>query len=82
MTYFKTVLPRLAESGSYTIFYEIKANLRREQVHLLADAGVRWIQPGIESLDDNALRLIGKGNSTLMNVQLLKWSCEFGIDVE
>ena len=43
-------------------------------------AGVRWIQPGIESLDDNVLALIAKGNSTLMNVQLLKWSCEFGID--
>jgi hypothetical protein len=37
---------------------------------------VRWIQPGIESLDDSVLALIAKGNSALMNVQLLKWSCE------
>jgi magnesium-protoporphyrin IX monomethyl ester (oxidative) cyclase len=81
MSYFKTVLPRLAASGdTYALFYEIKANLKREQVRLLADAGVRWIQPGIESLDDNVLRLIGKGNSTLMNLQLLKWSCEYSID--
>jgi ribosomal peptide maturation radical SAM protein 1 len=41
---------------------------------------VRWIQPGIESLDDNVLRLIGKGNSTLINLQLLKWCSEFGIN--
>lgn len=80
MAYFKTLLPALAAAGGpYRLFYETKANLRREQVRLLADAGVRWIQPGIESLDDNVLRLIGKGNSTLMNLQLLKWTSEFGI---
>ncbi len=82
MSYFKTVLPRLAAApaeSKYHLFYETKANLKREQVRLLAEAGVRWIQPGIESLDDNALSLIGKGNSALMNLQLLKWSSEFGI---
>lgn len=80
MSYFKTLLPKLAAAGApYRLFFETKANLRREQVRLLADAGVRWIQPGIESLDDKVLRLIGKGNSALMNLQLLKWSSEFGI---
>jgi magnesium-protoporphyrin IX monomethyl ester (oxidative) cyclase len=80
MSFFKTVLPRLAEAGEgYSLFYETKANLKREQVKILAAAGVRWIQPGIESLDDNLLRLIAKGNSAVMNVQLLKWSAEFGI---
>ncbi len=82
MSFFKTVLPKLAESEEkYSLFYETKANLKREQVELLARAGVRWIQPGIESLDDKALALIAKGTSTLMNLQLLKWSLEFGIDV-
>ena len=81
MSFFKTVLPTLAASGEqYSLFYETKANLKREHVELLAKAGVRWIQPGIESLDDNVLALIAKGNSTLMNVQLLKWAQEFGID--
>jgi ribosomal peptide maturation radical SAM protein 1 len=80
MSYFKTVLPKLAAAGdAYSLFYEIKSNLKREQVRLLADAGVGCIQPGIESLDDNVLGLIGKGNSALMNLQLLKWSSEFGI---
>ena len=79
MSYFKTVLPMLSASGEYSLFYETKANLKREQVRLLAGAGVRWIQPGIESLDDEVLRLIGKGNSTLINLQLLKWCSEFGI---
>jgi ribosomal peptide maturation radical SAM protein 1 len=81
MSFFKTVLPKLAASDEkYTLFYETKANLKREQVELLARAGVRWIQPGIESLDDNVLTLIAKGNSALMNLQLLKWAREFGID--
>ena len=82
MSYFKTVLPKLAESDEkFSLFYETKANLKREQVELLAQAGVRWIQPGIESLDDRALKLLEKGNSTLMNLQLLKWCCELDIDV-
>ena len=82
MSFFKTVLPKLAAAGDkYSLFYETKSNLKREQVELLAEAGIRWIQPGIESLDDNVLALIRKGNSALMNLQLLKWSSEFGIDV-
>ena len=82
ISYFKTVLPQLAAAAEkYSLFYETKANLKREQVRLLADAGVRWIQPGIESLHDNALQLIAKGNSALINLQLLKWAREFHIDV-
>ena len=82
MSYFKTVLPQLATAAEkYSLFYETKANLKREQVRLLADAGVRWIQPGIESLDDNVLRLIAKGNSALINLQLLRWAKEFHVDV-
>ena len=80
MSFFKTVLPKLASSDEkYSLFYETKANLKREQVELLARAGVHYIQPGIESLDDNVLTLIAKGNSALMNLQLLKWSREYGI---
>ena len=82
MSYFKTVLPKLAASDEkFALFYETKANLKREQVELLAQAGVKWIQPGIESLDDRLLKLLEKGNSTLMNLQLLKWCCELDIDV-
>ncbi|HVG31629.1 MAG TPA: RiPP maturation radical SAM C-methyltransferase [Pyrinomonadaceae bacterium] len=80
MSFFKTVLPTLASADDkYSIFYETKSNLKREQVKLLAEAGIRWIQPGVESLDDKVLALIGKGNSALMNLQLLKWSSEFDI---
>jgi magnesium-protoporphyrin IX monomethyl ester (oxidative) cyclase len=63
------------------LFYEVKANLRREQVRLLSAAGVRRIQPGIESLHDEVLKLLRKGNAWYINVQLLKWAREFGIEV-
>ncbi|HSR54411.1 MAG TPA: RiPP maturation radical SAM C-methyltransferase [Acidobacteriota bacterium] len=80
MSHIKTVLPELAQaSPKYALFYETKANLKRAQVRQLAEAGVRWIQPGIESLDDRALKLLGKGNSAVMNLQLLKWTREYGI---
>ena len=80
MRYFRTVLPQL-EERDYSIFYETKANLKREHVATLARAGVRWIQPGIESMHDEVLRHIEKGSTALINVQLLKWTREFGVRV-
>lgn len=80
MKYFQSVLPEL-EGRDYNIFYETKANLRREQVEALAKAGIRWIQPGIESMHDEVLRHIDKGSTALTNVQLLKWTREFGVRV-
>ncbi len=78
----RTVLPALADSDARPfLFYEVKANLKRDQVKLLGAAGVRRIQPGIESLHDDVLKLLGKGCSWHINLQLLKWAQEFGITV-
>ena len=83
MKYFNDMLPALARAGrSVQLFYEVKANLTRTQVRLLAEAGVRRIQPGIESLSDHVLRLMRKGTTALRNIQLLKWAREYGIVVE
>ncbi len=80
MQYHETVLPQLAGHG-YDIFYETKANLRRHHMQSFFDAGVRSIQPGIESLHDEILRLLAKGNKAWMNVQLLKWAAELGMEI-
>jgi ribosomal peptide maturation radical SAM protein 1 len=78
MRYFRDVLPRLAQLNLETeFFYETKANLRKEQIQLLREAGVVRIQPGIESLNSNILRLMGKGVSALQNIQLLRWCAEY-----
>jgi ribosomal peptide maturation radical SAM protein 1 len=77
-----TLLPELAGRGAdWTIFYETKADLRREQLALMAAAGIRWIQPGIESLDADLLRLMRKGVRPSHNVQLLRWCQELGVQV-
>jgi ribosomal peptide maturation radical SAM protein 1 len=81
MRYFKDLLPALAKRpGGPELFYEVKANLTKEQLRLLRDARVTHIQPGIESLSDSVLKLMRKGVSALQNIQLLKWCKELGID--
>lgn len=78
--YFDTVLPRLAASGRpYELFYETRPNLSRRQAKALRDAGVIWIQAGIESLHSDALSLMNKGSRAWQNIQTLKWCREQGI---
>lgn len=83
MAYFKQFLPKLAASHhNLLIYYETKANLRPDQIALLAQAGVRKIQAGIESLDSRLLTLMKKGTTALQNVQTLKWAAHYGVYVE
>jgi len=80
MSYFGDLLPALARDRlKIDLFYETKANLKRDQIRLLHDAGVTDIQPGIESLSDPVLALMRKGVTWLQNVQLLKWCKQFGV---
>lgn len=80
MGYLESVLPHLAaQEPPYRLFYETKANLRYSQLESLVAAGVRWIQPGIESLHDGVLKLIDKGTTGMVNIQLLKWARELGV---
>jgi len=71
--YHKTLLPTLADQAeSYRLHTEIKANLRRDQVELLARAGFCEIQPGIESFLTPVLKEMNKGVRGIANVSLLK----------
>lgn len=71
--YFSTLVPRLAaELPAQNIFYEQKANLRRERLVLLKQAGIHSIQPGIESLSSELLALMRKGTTARQNVALLR----------
>jgi len=81
MRYFETVLPQLAELKieGMALFYETKANLRKQQVRILRDAGITRIQPGIESLSDAVLKIMRKGVTALQNLQLIKWCTELGV---
>jgi len=77
MDYFKEFIPLLAErKQKLNIYYEVKANLRKEQLRLLSAAGITYLQPGIESFSDNVLTIMKKGVSGLQNIQLIKWCKE------
>ncbi|MGO9782145.1 MAG: RiPP maturation radical SAM C-methyltransferase [Streptosporangiaceae bacterium] len=80
MRYLTELLPVLRdEETGYEIFYEVKSGLRRSQLRMLAQAGVTYIQPGIESLSSNVLRLMRKGVRAIQNVNLLRWAQYYGI---
>jgi ribosomal peptide maturation radical SAM protein 1 len=82
MNYLTELLPAIVQSGAdYEIFYEVKANLTRSQLRLLAQAGVTHLQPGLESLSSNVLRLMDKGVRAAQNVNLLRWAQYYGIEV-
>jgi ribosomal peptide maturation radical SAM protein 1 len=80
MRYFRSLLPMLAEANlGIEFFWEVKANLTRGHVRQLRDAGVRFVQPGIESLSDHVLKLMRKGTTAFRNIELLKWCSEYGV---
>ena len=82
LRYFDEFLPRLAAEGpDVSMFWQMKANLRPEQLALLSRAGIKRIQPGIEALDTELLKLMKKGCTMLQNVQTLKIAAENGLSV-
>jgi ribosomal peptide maturation radical SAM protein 1 len=82
MKYLTELFPKIVDSGAdYRMFYEIKSNVSRDQVRLLARGGVDHIQPGLESLSTRVLGLMRKGVRAAQNVNLLRWSRYYGIDV-
>jgi hypothetical protein len=65
--YFHDLLPMLKQRNpGISLFYEVKSNLKRDQVELLRDAGVLALQPGIESLNSHVLRLMRKGVTAIL----------------
>ncbi|MFB9246840.1 RiPP maturation radical SAM C-methyltransferase [Sphaerisporangium melleum] len=83
MKYLTSFCAELAERRwDVNLFFEVKANLTREQLAVLRRAGIQRIQPGIESLNSHVLELMRKGSTKLINVRLLKWAAYFGISVE
>jgi len=80
MQFFNELLPDIqADRADYELFYEIKANLKRDHVKRLRLAGVRRVQPGIESLSTPALKLMRKGISAIQNVNFLRWAEYYGV---
>lgn len=82
MKYIDGLFAKFAE-GHYDldVFMETKSNLTKQQIQTLAHGGVKCMQPGIESLSEKQLKEMDKGVSPLQNIQCLKWSRYYNIDV-
>src|SRR5262249_12929739 len=80
-SYIKDVLPNIDTPAGVRIFYEVKADLSAEDLEVLAKAGVRKIQPGIESLATSTLKLMQKGTNAFINLIFLKNCLVYGIDM-
>ena len=82
LKYIDNLFGRFA-AGHYDldVFMETKANLTKQQIRTLAQGGVKCMQPGIESLSAAQLKEMEKGVSPLQNVQCLKWSRYYNLDI-
>ena len=79
----KKLAPLLKEKRSYDVlFFEIKANLSKADLQMLAECGITHMNPGIESFSTHVLQLMDKGSNALQNVQLLKWAEEIGVTLQ
>lgn len=63
------------------VFVETKSNLSKRQIQTLAQGGVKCMQPGIESLSQAQLQEMDKGVSPMQNLQCLKWSLYYHVDI-
>jgi ribosomal peptide maturation radical SAM protein 1 len=76
LDYLRSLLPRLADQDwDLHFYYEVKSNLRAEDVKALRAAGLIQIQPGIENLSSPVLKIMDKGVHATQNVKLLR-DCE------
>ncbi len=88
------VCPGLAASDGAAIDlqYEVKANLKPQQLDWLKRAHINSIQPGVESLCTDILKLMNKGVDAIQNIELLRncisrqivvrWHLLFGVPGE
>lgn len=80
-TYTKDVLPYLNPPDEVSFFWEVKANLKPADLIGLAQAHVWEIQPGIEALNTETLRLMKKGATAFTNITLLRDAPMYDITV-
>jgi ribosomal peptide maturation radical SAM protein 1 len=87
------VCPELAKCDhAFDLQYEVKANLKPQQLDWLKRARINTIQPGVESLCTDILKLMNKGIDAIQNIGLLRncisrqivarWHLLFGVPGE
>ncbi|MFJ5223205.1 RiPP maturation radical SAM C-methyltransferase [Streptomyces sp. NPDC088400] len=80
LKYLETALPQVEELRTdHSLFFEVKANMEWADIRGMRRAGVRSVQPGIESLSTEGLRVLRKGATAYQNVRFLLGCAEFGV---
>jgi len=74
------VFGKLSVPPHVSMFYEVKADLSDEAVKTLSKAGVRSVQPGIESLSTSTLKLMRKGTNAFNNIRFLMSCLAYGVE--
>jgi ribosomal peptide maturation radical SAM protein 1 len=64
----------------FDFFYEVRASIHAYEIVRLWEAGLRHAQIGIEGLSSSYLRRLGKGTTTIQNLQAMKTCFELCID--
>ena len=79
--YAETLFARLAEAKTdIRIHYEVRPNLGRTQLRNMLRGGLFSIQPGVESLSTNVLKIMRKHTTGMRNLELIKWCTYYGIN--
>ncbi|MFI9721923.1 RiPP maturation radical SAM C-methyltransferase [Streptomyces sp. NPDC052396] len=80
LAYLESALPLVERLGTdHSLFFEVKANMEWADIRRLRRAGVRSVQPGIESLSTESLRALKKGATAFQNIRFLLGCAEFGV---
>jgi ribosomal peptide maturation radical SAM protein 1 len=79
--YAEKLFGKLAAANSdIKVHYEIRPNFSRSQLARLRRGGLFSVQPGVESLSTNILRIMRKLSTGMRNVELIKWCTYYGIN--
>lgn len=70
--YFQEVFPCLEAQEGVFIKYETRPDLSVADIQTLCNAGIRCVQPGVEALATESLKLMRKGVSAFSNIRFLK----------
>ena len=82
MNYIDGIFGELARNNyDLQFFVEVKSNLTKRQIKVLAHGGVKVIQPGIESFSLNQLQEMDKGVRPMQNIVCMKWAMYYGVEV-
>jgi ribosomal peptide maturation radical SAM protein 1 len=79
--YAEKLFGKLAAANSdILLHYEIRPNFSRSQLARLRRGGLFSVQPGVESLSTNILKIMRKLSTGMRNVELIKWCTYYKIN--